>query len=43
MDKKIIDQDVGQQEVPTLQSEWNALNDSDLAVVGGGCTEATPY
>lgn len=44
MDKKFVDQEIGQQEqVTTRDSDWTALSDNDLAVVGGGCAEATPY
>jgi hypothetical protein len=44
MDKTLIEQQVGQQEQFTIRdSDWVALSESDLAVVGGGCAEATPY
>ena len=42
MEKKLIQQEVSQQE-PLLDSDWTALSDSELAAVGGGCGEFTPY
>ena len=44
MEKKLLDQEVAlQDELKDVVSDWSALNENQLAAVGGGCAEATPY
>ena len=42
MDKKFFEHEVNQQDEVT-SADWATLNESELAAVGGGCAESTPY
>lgn len=42
MEKELFEQEVDQQR-QVANADWAALNESELAAVGGGCAESTPY
>ena len=41
MEKKLVEQVELQSNAN--QADWATLNDNELAAVGGGCAESTPY